>query len=334
MTTEEFEPRSRFRGIFRTDPLRSVVTTLDFTPGLVTAIYCALGFLALYFSDVYLPQTIQDPVILQREQAIKGGVEIVLTAGLIFVLTKRSRLALQRHKARLENLQAERSVLHRVFRHNLRQELNLVAGHSKLIRSMDETGHFSTHCTVIEDASDRIEQYVEKARQFEKLFEPGSTLRAVDLAAMVADDDHVDALRRSDGIELTVRLPEEARAIGHPRVKSAFHEILDNAVKHTGPDRTKIDISVETSSPGVVELTVTDNGPGIPAIERRSLERMEELPLTHSGGLGLWFAKLSCIITGGDLVFENVPEGGSAVTLRLPAEGSLSLRQRVVSLMS
>lgn len=332
MRTGPLDHRRRLRGLDWTAPIRSVLQTFDLTPGVVTVIYVVLGFLALYFSDVYLPQAIQDPGVLRQNQMLKGGVEVVLTAGLIFVLTRRSRLALQRHKERLETLQAERSVLHRVFRHNLRQELNLVDGHSKLIRTTDERGRHAPDCDVIEGAAGRMQEYVEKARQFEKLLQPTTAYQTIDLAAMVADDDYVAELRDSVDVDLVVRLPDEANAIGHPHLKSAFHEVLENAVEHNDAARTAIEIAVTWGPHGTVDLSVTDNGPGVPDIERRAIESMEELPLTHSGGLGLWFAKLGCAVTGGDLAIRTPEAGGSEVILRLPEDQGLSLRGRITSL--
>lgn len=326
------ETKSKLQALLGEDSFRSAVPTFDLTPGLVTAIYCVLGFSALYFSDVYLPQAIEQPALLRREQALKGGVEVLLTAGLIFVLTKRSRLALQRYQGRLEHLQAERSVLHRVFRHNLRQELNLVEGHSRLIREEDDRGSLSSHCDVIETAADRTEEYVEMTRRFERMLHSRTELRPIDLVAMVDHDDEVDRLREADDVDLIVDMPTEARATGHSHVKVAFHEVLENAVKHNRSPRTRIGITVRERGRGLVELAVSDNGPGIPEIERTAIESMEELPLTHSGGLGLWFAKLACTVAGGDLVIADGESGGAEVRLQFPAVRPPTVRQRLAAL--
>jgi signal transduction histidine kinase len=296
----------------------------------VTVIYAVLGFTALYFSDVYLPRAIDNPNLLSRNQFLKGGVEVALTAGLIFVLTRRSRLALRDHKERLETLQAERSVLHRVFRHNLRQELNLIDGHAALIRpAVDETT--AEHCDVIDGATGRIGRYVDKANQFEKLLQPSTEFREVDIVAVVSASDLVADAEASEGIELTVDLPDNARIIGHSHVGAAFHEVFENALAHNDSSVAEIDITVTETADGLVELAVADNGPGIPDIERRSIESMEELPLTHSGGLGLWYAKLACTMVGGDLELRSVPGGGSEVVLQFPKATRRPLLQRLTA---
>lgn len=326
------DTKSKLQALFGEDSFRSAVLTFDLTPGLVTAIYCVLGFSALYFSDVYLPQAIEQPAILRREQTLKGGVEVLLTAGLIFVLTKRSRLALERYKGRLEHLQAERSVLHRVFRHNLRQELNLIEGHSRLIREADDQGHLSSHCDVIETAADRTEEYVEMTRRFERMLRSRTELKTIDLVALIENDDQVNRLRESDDVDLIVDMPAEARATGHSHVGVAFHEVLENAVKHNDAPRRQVEITVREPARGLVELAVSDNGSGIPEIERRAIESMEELPLIHSGGLGLWFAKLACTVAGGDLVIADGESGGAEVSLQYPAVRPPTIRQRLAAL--
>lgn len=310
--------------------LKNRLTSVDLTPWQVTVIYGVFGFAALYFSDVYLPRTIDNPALLSRNQTLKGGVEVALTAGLIFALTRRSRLALRNHKERLETLQAERSVLHRVFRHNLRQELNLIDGHAALIRPAVD-GTIAEHCDVIEGASGRIGRYVEKANQFEKLLQPSTEFREVDIAAVVSASDLVAETRAAEGIELVVHVPDHARIIGHPHVRAAFHEVLENAIRHNDASVAEIDVTVSETAEGLVELAVTDNGPGIPDIERRSIESMEELPLTHSGGLGLWYAKLACTIVGGDLELRSAPGGGSEVVLQFPKPTRRPLLQRLTA---
>lgn len=93
--------------------------------------------------------------MLHRDQAIKGTVEVLLTAGLIFALTSRSRRKLRMNTDRLEQLQAERSVLHRVFRHNLRQDLNLIQGYSREIESATDGTSYNEEFRIIRAATDR-----------------------------------------------------------------------------------------------------------------------------------------------------------------------------------
>jgi PAS domain S-box-containing protein len=62
-------------------------TTRRLTPGRIAAIYLAVAFLALVVSDFLLP-TVLSEELLHPVQGIKGAVEIVLTAGLLFGLLR------------------------------------------------------------------------------------------------------------------------------------------------------------------------------------------------------------------------------------------------------
>lgn len=118
MANSTLSPRETFLARVFNTRLRQTLAPVDLTPLQITTMYGLFGFSALYVSDVMLPQRIEDPAFLAQLQALEGGGEIVLTAGLIYVLTRQSRGAITRRTDRLEALEAERNVLHRVFRHN------------------------------------------------------------------------------------------------------------------------------------------------------------------------------------------------------------------------
>lgn len=314
--------------------LRSVITPTDLTPVQITVIYLFLGFLALFFSDVYLPRSIQNPALLAQLQALKGGVEIVLTAGVILVLTTRSRWAIQNQNERLESLLAERNVLHRVFRHNLRQDMNVIHGYSDLIQSDLPDDAILENCKKIMARVDKIEQYQEKLVAIERVLEPPTTPRRMDLSTLVRDHAYLGELQDSDDVSMSLDLPENAPVIAIPYIQSAFHEVLENAVVHNNAEEPKILVTIQENSGGLIDLIVTDNGPGIPEYERVAIEGMQEEDLVHSSGLGLWIAKLACTVSGGDFEVTEQVKGGSEVVLKLPESYERILRRRIQGILS
>lgn len=297
------------------DRFRSFLSSIELTPIQITIIYTVVAFAGLYFSDVYLPKVINNPELLIRDQAIKGAVEILVTAGLIFTLSSRGRRKLQLKNERLEQLQAERSVLHRVFRHNLRQDLNLIQGYSAEIQSaIDGTSH-QTEFQIIVAAADRIDRNIDSVLKFESLLESESDLESIDLASIITDDEMVIAAMESETVDLTISVPDMVRVWAHPQVREAFHEVLENAIKHSNQAKSNVEVTVERTSTGAVKLIVTDDGPHIPTHEIVALERMEEQPITHSDGLGLWYAKLAATMSGGDLSIQHLEGGGNEVSI-------------------
>ena len=79
------------------------------------------------------------------------------------------------------------------------------------------------------------------------------------------------------------------------------------------------------STDDVVELTVDDDGPGIPADDReRVFERFTRLDdgrARDAGGLGLGLSMVKAITEqhGGTVTIDDAPLGGARLRVRLPA---------------
>jgi signal transduction histidine kinase len=103
-------------------------------------------------------------------------------------------------------------------------------------------------------------------------------------------------------------------------VESALLNVVDNAIEHN--DRVVPEVGVEVghvTHDGVdyVEVAVADNGPGIPASERRVFEEGTETPLSHGSGLGLWLTQWIVTRSNGRLSFEENDPRGTVVRVWL-----------------
>jgi signal transduction histidine kinase len=108
------------------------------------------------------------------------------------------------------------------------------------------------------------------------------------------------------------------------RVEQILNNLLSNALRYT-TEGGKIDIGL-SRAPDAIQLTVHDNGPGIPVkalpyvFERfyradRSRSRAE-----GGAGLGLAIARHLAEAHGGSLSAANDPDGGALFTLSFPIE--------------
>jgi two-component system sensor histidine kinase KdpD len=124
---------------------------------------------------------------------------------------------------------------------------------------------------------------------------------------------------------VTVDVPETL-----PRVKAdaallerAVANLLANALRASPTDRP-IRIFAGTT-PGRVELTIADEGPGIPVDKRddvfRPFQRLGDRPDGDGVGLGLAVARGFVEAMHGELTIDDTPGGGASVHVALPVAG-------------
>jgi len=132
-------------------------------------------------------------------------------------------------------------------------------------------------------------------------------------------DEVAAQARRKGGVidqhtegEITVQLRPDA-------FKRCVTNLVDNAMRYAGH------VSLRAGRRGnVVEITVDDDGPGIPADKRdevfKPFFRLEgsRNPVTGGVGLGLTIARDVIRSHGGDIILDESPNGGLRARLRLP----------------
>jgi signal transduction histidine kinase len=121
----------------------------------------------------------------------------------------------------------------------------------------------------------------------------GRTARlvAVDLAALLIDAQELyEVLAEAQGLVLRTQVSDAAKVMGdRDLLFQAVTNLLDNAIKYT-PRGGSIMLDLRQAD-GAVELSVADDGPGIPADERdkvvQRFYRLERSRATPGSGLGL-----------------------------------------------
>ena len=104
-------------------------------------------------------------------------------------------------------------------------------------------------------------------------------------------------------------------------ISRALANIVDNALRHA---KSKIEITEHQINDEEIEITVDDNGPGIPRDLRaealRPFSRLDNARAADTGGtgLGLNIAQTTIENHGGELRLEDSPLGGLRVRVILP----------------
>jgi two-component system osmolarity sensor histidine kinase EnvZ len=128
------------------------------------------------------------------------------------------------------------------------------------------------------------------------------------------------AERTHQGAQIRIAVPEHvAVSVRRAGLRRVLANLIDNALKHGS--KTTVSLNRDEH---LVEITVEDNGPGIPEPQReeafRPFHRLDEGRNLQSGGsgLGLAIARDIARAHGGDIVLEESAMGGLRATVRLP----------------
>ncbi len=147
----------------------------------------------------------------------------------------------------------------------------------------------------------------------------------IDLAATI--DHALGWLRekaKTAGVELSIDVPEDIEVSGRTLdIERLLGNLVDNALRFA-PPQSAVEIRARRLE-GVVELTVSDEGPGVAEADRdRIFEPFFRSDTKHNdpsgGGLGLSIARGIARAHGGDLVLRDTPTGACFVATLALAE--------------
>jgi signal transduction histidine kinase len=287
------------------------------TPVHITAFYLLFGVLALFVSDVLLVWYFDDP-LLARIQLVKGAIEIVLTAGLIYVLTNVSQRSMQRLSEERKRQREELSVLHRVLRHNLRNDINLIHGHALDLEAELDDPEAAERASVIHRKTADMLEYTTRAGRLRRITESDDAMTPIDLTTTVEAvlEDHPGL---TDDVVVATDLPGRCDVRANHMLETALEELITNALEyHDGDNPTiTIDVRPDDGPVGYAEVVVGDDGPGVPEMVTDAISESGPDQLVHLDGMGLWFVTLTVRESGGDVDIE-AGDSGTTVRLTLP----------------
>ncbi|MFB6177919.1 MAG: sensor histidine kinase, partial [Halobaculum sp.] len=119
-----------------------------------------------------------------------------------------------------------------------------------------------------------------------------------------------------DTAVVTVETPPATTTANGEILVGVVRELVANAVEHGDADPR---VTVDPGAHGETDdwrFVVADDGPGIPDHEVEVFRRVEETPLQHGRGLGLWLVRWGVDRLGGSVQFDT--SDGTTVTVTLP----------------
>ncbi|MEN8182789.1 MAG: PAS domain-containing sensor histidine kinase [Myxococcota bacterium] len=245
------------------------------------------------------------------------------------------RLALEE---RLRQEVSDREDMVGLMSHELRTPVTVISGYSKLLLSEEVGGLNDVQRSFMEATarsckrlSDLIGTLLEAAAQ--ATGEIALELQDAALAPTIQDVvGMIKPLLEQKRVRLELEVqPDAARArFDASRVEQVLTNLLGNAIRYAPPlSIIRIAtrrLATEGSLEDQVEVSISDEGPGVPAVDReRIFEPYVRAGELQAGGLGLGLAICRRLVDahGGVVGLREAPSGGACFAFTLPLVGSV-----------
>ncbi|MXR50293.1 PAS domain S-box protein [Halovenus sp. WSH3] len=256
----------------------------------------------------------QNHAIVRRETAT--GVREFLYRGVPYEGADGRRFGFAIYSDITEQRTYERhiQVIHRILRHNLRNELSVILSAAQLLEAESDREQIEQRAAQISHHAHELASLGKEAQTLERVLTEDRALEPVDAVSMCTEA--AEHLReRLDGT-VTVDGAESLQVEAIPELSTAIEALIENGIVHNDDDPT-VRVSARYEPKRAV-IEIADDGPGIPASERRPVfERGDITQLQHGTGLGLWLARCTVEICDGQLEYERTENGWTVVRMVL-----------------
>ena len=217
--------------------------------------------------------------------------------------------------------------------HELKTPLSLIRMFSEILvmgRVKDEDKRLEYY-RIIYNESDRMSRLIANLLDFANLIRgiEHKHFEKTNISQLVSKA--LEAYRHEilkEGFELNVEAdPEVPDSFADPNaITMAFLNLLDNSRKYS-KEHKRIDVKVGRDN-GFVTLSVTDQGVGIPEVERHKIFDKfyrgsdPSVRRIRGSGIGLSITKHVAEMHGGEVLVQSEPGKGSTFTLKIPVRKS------------
>jgi two-component system, OmpR family, osmolarity sensor histidine kinase EnvZ len=224
------------------------------------------------------------------------------------VEVRQAATAFNRMQDRIRRFLAQRTEMLAGVSHDLRTPLTRLRLALAMLPATEETRQDVVEMTAdVEEMERMIGGYLAFARG-----EGTEQAEPVNLSAVL---DEVAAGARRAGAEVELNAPDTLTLpLRADAVKRAITNLVDNARRHA----RRVVLGAERNGARSIQVTVDDDGPGIPPDRRESVFRPFESGAAGGTGLGLTIARDIVRAHGGEIVLEESPLGGLRARIRLP----------------
>ncbi|MFB6131379.1 MAG: sensor histidine kinase [Salinigranum sp.] len=279
--------------------------------------------LTLFMSTALLHNQSQRGVSLVAPFGVRlNSVTVGSTGGLLFAYlytkAEQNAEALAEEHDRLRREQERLGVLHRMIRHDIRNDMAVALGWSDLLgetASEDQREILDR----IRTANEHVVELTELSRNYVAVIvdDDSMELKPIGLAEVLRMELRTcREVYPNAAFTLRTDLPSVC-VTANELLSSVFRNVLHNAVQHNDTEAPEVEVAV-TQRDDVVRVAISDNGPGVPDERKEVVFGKSEQGIESAGtGIGLYVVNVFVTEYGGSVWIEDNDPTGATVVVEL-----------------
>jgi len=258
---------------------------------------------------------------LHRKNGTKFPISVSLRAvdideKMYIVAIARDITELKDAEERIKKMNKHLSLLNKILRHDLRNNLTIMKSYLDLFKEMPEEDFL----TKIDERIEICSEFITTIKDIEEALMSGKGLTDINISEVL--EKEVGKLKH-DNLVVTANIHGKIYVRADDMISSVLENILLNAIFHNDKELKKIHVDVKEVETDWVEIRIADNGPGIPdEMKEEIFKEGVKGEKTGRTGLGLFIVKMLIEKYGGKIwVEDNEPEG-SVFVIRMRRGGT------------
>ncbi|WP_165875342.1 MEDS domain-containing protein [Natrarchaeobius chitinivorans] len=195
-------------------------------------------------------------------------------------------------------------VVNRVLRHNIRNDLNVILGHSDILSEELDSEELQSSAEQIHTTAQELFAIAKEAKRIEDSLDEKPPVQVPLPLSQIVGRIIEDVMRENPGKQIRSSLEDEIWVEGSEDLEFAVQMLLETLIEHT--DTVNISAEIEgKGSYATFDLVIEVEEQTLPDSEIESLMKGQETPLRHSSGIGLWIVNWIVESSDGELSFET-----------------------------
>jgi len=224
------------------------------------------------------------------------------------------------YEDRLRDQRDNLAVLNQMLRHDIRNDLQVLAGQTQLLdEHLEADDPERERVESMQQSIDKTTTLIEMAGEMANaMLTSDDDLGPIDLGPVLATKlDEAEMMFPNATFEVNGVL-SDIHVEANELLGSVFENLLQNAVQHNDADAPTVRVSVR-QEPGSVTVLIADDGPGVPAGSRDSIfDEGESTSGKPHGGIGLFLVETLVTTFKGDVEVRENEMGGATFAIDFP----------------